>query len=153
MKLSFFSIVPLILTMLLSDGCTHKDLNDDAPTTIADNVEVVFDWSKAPDTKASTMILYLYSNEHNVMSHWFSNNKGGIIKSYGGPHTAVCHSNDDPYVNYQRNQDSHNDIEIYTDQTAVLVGQGISTRGIPRAEGTEDEPLRVTPSMSHFWVP
>lgn len=149
MKLSFnkFSIVLLSLTMLLSDGCTHKDLNDDAPTTIADNVEVVFDWSNAPDTKASSMILYLYSDRHDVMNHWFNNNKGGLIKSYSGPHTAVCHSNDDPYVNYLRNHNSHNDIEIYTDQTAVLVGQGISTRGIPRAEGTEDEPLRVTPSM------
>ena len=149
MKLSYnkFSTVLLSFTMLLSDGCTHKDLNDDAPTTIADNVEVVFDWSKAPDSKASTMILYLYSDSHEVMNHWFNNNKGGIIKSYGGKHTAVCHSNDDPYTHYLRNQNSHDDIEIYTDETAVLVGQGISTNGIPRAEGTENEPLRVTPSM------
>ena len=149
MKLTFnkFSIVLLNLAMLVSGGCTHKDLNEDAPTTIADNVEVVFDWSKAPDTKASTMVLYLYSDKHEVMHHWFSNNKGGVIKSYGGKHTAVCHSNDDPYNHYLRNQDSHSDIEIYTDETAVLVGQGISTQGIPRAEGTKDEPLRVTPTM------
>ena len=149
MKLPFnrFSIVLFNLAMLISGSCTHKDLNEDAPTTIADNVEVVFDWSKAPDAKASTMILYLYSDSHEVMQHWFSNNSGGIIKSYGGKHTAVCHSNDDPYTHYLRNQDSHNDIEIYTDETAVLVGQGISTQGIPRPEGTKNEPLRVPPTM------
>ena len=149
MKLSFnrFPIVLPALTMLLSGGCTHKDLNDDAPTTIADNVEVIFDWSKAPDANVSTMILYLYSDRHKVMNYWFSNNTGGLIKSYGGMHTAVCHSNDDPYTHYLRNQDSHDEIEIYTDETAVLVGQGISARGIPRTEGTEDEPLHVTPSM------
>ncbi|MDE6422063.1 MAG: DUF5119 domain-containing protein [Muribaculaceae bacterium] len=149
MKLSFnkFSLVLLSLAMLLSDSCTHKNLNDDAPTTIADNVEVIFDWSKAPDTEASTMNLYLYSDRHEVMNHWFNNNKGGTIKSYSGPHTAVCHSNDDPYNHHLRNQHSHDEIEIYTEETAVLVGQGISTRGIPRAEGTDDEPLRVTPSM------
>ena len=149
MKLSFnkISFVLISLTTLLSNGCTHKDLRDDAPTTLADNVEVIFDWSNAPDSKASSMRLYLYSDHHDVMNYWFNNNKGGTIKSYGGKHTAVCHSNDDPYIHYLRNQNSHNEIEIYTDETAVLVGQGISTRGIPRAEGTENEPLRVTPSM------
>ena len=149
MKLMFdkFSVVFLSLPALLSVGCTHKDLNDDAPTTIANNVEVVFDWSKAPDTKASTMVLYLYSDHHEVMNYWFNNNKGGTIKSYSGKHTAVFHSNDDPYLHHLRNLDSHEGMEIYTDESGVLVGQGISTRGIPRAEGAEDEPLRVTPTM------
>ena len=149
MKLSFnkISFVLLSLSALVSAGCTHKNLRDDAPTTIANDVEVIFDWSKAPDAQVSSMALYLYSDEHDVMNYWFNNNKGGIIRSYGGKHAAVCHSNDDPYVHLLRNQDSYDDIEIYTDETAVLIGQGISTLGIPRAEGTEDEPLRVTPPM------
>ena len=149
MKLPFnrFPIAVLSLPLLLSSGCTHKDLNDDAPTTIAENVDVIFDWSKAPDNTASTMVLYLYSDHHEVMNYWFNNNKGGIIKTYGGKHTAVFHSNDDPYIHYIRKQSSHDGIEIYTDETAVLIGQGISARGLPRAEGTEGEPLRFTPSM------
>ncbi|MDE7449955.1 MAG: DUF5119 domain-containing protein [Paramuribaculum sp.] len=147
MKPSLFSIISLTLTMLLSGSCTHKDLNEDAPKIIADNVDVVFDWSKVPDAKASSMILYLYPESHDVMNYWFNNSKGGIIRTYSGKHTAVCHSNDDPYIHCLRNQNSHDEIEIYTDETALLVGQGISTKGIPRAEGTEDEPLRVTPSM------
>lgn len=137
----------MAISFLLVEGCTHKDLNDDAPTTIADQVEVVFDWRKYPDKEASSMVLYLYSEEQDMMDYRFNNPDGGIIRTYGGRHTAVCHSNDDPYGHHLRNHHSHDDIEIYTDDSGVLIGQGISTRGIPRAKGTEDEPLRETPSM------
>ena len=135
--------VPLLMT----GGCTHRDLNEDAPTTIADNVEVIFDWSKTPAKEAQTMVLYLYSEDHGMMDFRFNNPDGGLIRTYGGRHTAVCHSNDDPYGHHLRNHNSHDNIEIYTDETSVLVGQNISTRSIPRAKGTEDEPLRNTPSM------
>ena len=149
MKTIFRNTLTLLtaITILSLWSCTHKDLNEDAPTTIADDVEVVFDWSKAPDKEAKTMVLYLYSDEHNMMDYSFNNPDGGMIRTYAGPHTAVCHSNDDPYGHRLRNHHSHDEIEIYTDDTAVLVGQGIATRGIPRAKGTEDEPLRNTPSM------
>ena len=141
-----FSLLLSVL-FLMTQGCTHKDLNDDAPTTIAEQVEVVFDWSRTPTKEAQTMVLYNYSDEREMMDYRFNNPDGGMIRTYGGRHTAVCHSNDDPYGHHLRSQHSHDDIEIFTDDTGVLIGQGISTRGIPRAKGTEDEPLRNTPSM------
>ncbi|MDE5586070.1 MAG: DUF5119 domain-containing protein [Muribaculaceae bacterium] len=141
------SALALATLFLLTEGCTHKDLNEDAHTTIADNVEVIFDWSKTPAKEAKTMVLYLYSDEREMMDYRFNNPDGGVIRTYAGKHTAVCHSNDDPYGHHLRNTQSHDGLEIFTDETAVLVGQGISTRGIPRAKGTEDEPLRDTPSM------
>lgn len=136
-----------VALFLLSEGCTQKELNDNAPTTIAENVNVVFDWSNAPDKQASTMVLYLYSDDRDMMDYRFNNPDGGLIKAYGGRHTVVCHSNDDPYMHHLRNEDSHDGIEIFTDNTDLLVGQGISTRGIPRAPGTEEEPLRHPPTM------
>lgn len=142
-----FSSLLFSVMFLLAEGCTHRDLNDEATPTIADNVEVIFDWSKTPAKKAQTMVLYLYPEGHEMMDYRFNNPDGGLIRTYGGPHTAVCHSNDDPYGHHLRNHHSHDEIEIFTDDTGVLVGQGISTRGIPRAKGTEDEPLRNTPSM------
>lgn len=142
-----FSSLLLSILFVLAEGCTHKDLNEGAHTKIAEDVEVIFDWSMTPDKEAETMVLYLYSDEHEMMDYRFNNPDGGSIRSYGGPHTAVCHSNDDPYGHHLRNQHSHDEIEIFTDETSVLVGQGISTRGIPRAPGTEDEPLRNTPAM------
>lgn len=153
MKPYWYKISSVLLVFLcvfvisLTEGCTQKTLNNDAPTTIADSVKVVFDWSKAPDAKASSMVLYLYSDEHDVMNHWFKNPNGGLIKSYGGKHKAICHTNDDPYIHLLRNQHEHSEFEIYTDNSTVLVGQGISARNIPRADGTEGEPLRNTPTM------
>ncbi|MDE5850535.1 MAG: DUF5119 domain-containing protein [Muribaculaceae bacterium] len=149
MKLNLPKYSSLLLgaLFLMTEGCTHRDLNDDAPTKIADNVDVIFNWSKAPDKEAKTMVLYLYSDDHEMMDYRFNNPDGGNIRSYGGPHTAICHSNDDPYGHHLRNQHQHDEIEIFTDETAILVGQNISTRSIPRAKGTEDEPLRNTPSM------
>ena len=144
--LKSFSLLTGVV-FLLTEGCAHKDLNDDAPTTIAENVEIVFDWSKAPDSKASSMALYLYSESHEMMNYWFKNSNGGVIRSYGGKHTAICHSNDDAYLHIVRNQHTHSEMEIFTDNTSMLTGQGISTRSIPRAPGTEQEPLRATPSL------
>lgn len=139
-------LLPGTLSLMMA-GCNQKELNNDAPTTIADNVNVVFDWSKAPEKEAKTMVLYLYPEKREMMDFRFNNPDGGVIRTYGGKHTAVFHSNDDPYGHHLRNQHSHDEIEIFTDNSGMLVGQGISTRGIPRARGTEDEPLRVTPSM------
>lgn len=149
MRTSFHKVLSLMLGMLfmVSESCTHKELNEGAHTTIADQVEVIFDWSKTPEKEANSMVLYLFSDEHGMMDFRFNNPDGGMIRAYGGQHTAVCHSNDDPYGHHLRNDHSHEEIEIYTDNTAVLVGQGISTRSIPRAKGTENEPLRNTPSM------
>ncbi|MDE6018823.1 MAG: DUF5119 domain-containing protein [Muribaculaceae bacterium] len=147
MRYHLASSLLLSVLFILAEGCTHKDLNDDAPTTIADNVEVIFDWSKTPAKEAKTMVLYLYSDEHEMMDYRFNNPDGGLIRTYGGPHTAVCHSNDDPYGHHLRNDHSHDEIEIFTDETGILVGQGISAKKIPRAKGTEDEPLRNTPAM------
>ena len=97
----------LATLFLLTEGCVHKDLNEDAHTTIADQVEVIFDWSKTPAKEAKTMILYLYSPEHGMMDYRFNNPDGGIIRTYAGRHTAVCHSNDDPYGHHIRNQHSN----------------------------------------------
>ena len=141
------SVLALGMLFVLAEGCTHKDLNEDAHRTIADKVEVIFDWSRTPAKEAKTMVLYLYSDEREMMDYRFNNPDGGVIRTYAGNHTAVCHSNDDPYGHHLRNSHSHDEIEIFTDETSVMVGQGISTRGIPRAKGTEDEPLRETPSM------
>ncbi len=149
MKNHHYIISPILLgTMfLLSEGCTLKELNEEAHTTIADKVEIVFDWSKVMNPQAKTMGLYIFSEDHDMMDYWFNNPNGGTIRTYGGRHTMICHSNDDPYGHHIRNQHAHEEMEIFTGDTEMLLGQGISTRGIPRAPGTEQEPLRSTPSM------
>lgn len=149
MKPIYYAVSSLLLAILflLTEGCSQKNLNEDAPSTIAGNVRVIFDWSKVSGSQAASMGLYLYSDEHDMVDYWFNSPDGDIIRAYSGRHTAVCHSNDDPYVHILRNQHSHDEIEVFTDNIGVLLGQGISTHNLPRAPGTEDQPLRMTPSM------
>lgn len=148
MKAAVKSILKVAFAMilLLPSGCVHKDVSE---VFLAGQIQVVFDWRKAPDAKASSMLLYLYSEEYKVAKYWFDNPTGGIIKAYPGAHTGICHDNDDSYSLLIRNHETHDQFEIYTETTKVLTGQGIATRSIPRAPGTEDEPLRSTPSMCY----
>lgn len=143
--LSLFSSSALIL----STGCVHKNMRDDAPAVIAEEVEVIFDWSKAPDHNAQNMLLYLYPEDHEMIDHWFSNPNGGIIRTYAGKQTAICHNQENSFNFYVRNSESHENLEIYTESSNILAGQGISTRNIPRAPGTENEPIRSTPPLCY----
>lgn len=47
-----------ICGVALLTACTHRQLDMLEP--IASNVEVVFDWTKAPDHNARSMSLYLF---------------------------------------------------------------------------------------------
>lgn len=132
--------------LLIAVSCEHKGFSE---ISIAEKVQVVFDWNKAPDASVKQMAFYLYSDSRDVARHWFSNPAGGIIKSYPGAFTAVCHNDDNSFELLVRNHHSHDEIEIYTEDTYVLTGQNLSTAGIPRAPGTEGEPMRATPSMCY----
>lgn len=143
------AIKPLIAAVgltALCASCVHKEVSD---CDVAERVRVTFDWSKATDAVTSEMTLYLYPEELSMAQYWFSDRTGGYIKAYSGNHTAVCHNNDNIYEMRVRNHHAHDGIEVYTDDVTALAGQGISTRGIPRAPGTEQEPLRMTPPMCY----
>lgn len=137
----------LAAVMMLLAGCVHKDIDEPRPDIA--KVNVVFDWSKAPNTKAKAMTLYMYPENRDVVHHWFGNNKGGIIKAHLGRHTAVCHNDDDTYSLFTRNHETHEGLEIYTTDAEQLSGQGIYSRSIPRAPGTENEAVRYTPSQCY----
>lgn len=144
--------VAAIIMLAMPTGCVHKDLLESIPeppappTPLASNVEVVFDWQKAPDNEVKAMTLYMYPDNRDVVEHWFGNPNGGIIKSFSGHHTAVCVNGDDTYNLGLRNHETHDMLELYTTEVSVMAAQSISTRSIPRAPGTENEPLRGTPS-------
>lgn len=146
MKKGSYLILSVAMALLLPgvQSCAHKEVYDEV---LAEKVNVIFDWTKSPDAASSQMTLYLYPEGQEVTQYWFSEKTGGHIKAYPGSHTAVCHNNDNAYELFVRNHHSHNEIEIYTPGVSVLGAQGISTRGIPRATGTEEEPLRATPPV------
>lgn len=139
----------LLLLLLLSVSavsCRHKDLYMEEDMT--SQLQVVFDWSNAPDADPSSMALYLYEeNGHSPMRFIFSNKTGGLIKAPFGIHHAICLNADNTDWACLRGHESVETLEIYT-QDAVAIGtRGDDVSTIPRPDGTEAERIAATPGM------
>lgn len=87
--------------MLLS--CRHKDLcYDDVYTS---DVEVVFDWSEAPEARVSSMRVFLYPDGGgNVLTYEFGNMTGGTVRIPGGSYRAICINSDTESLLFQNTQ-------------------------------------------------
>lgn len=149
MKRFHFFLTSVAVLMLITSGCVHKDIRDEIPLKRSFKVQLAFDWSKAPQAEAKTMALYIYPEGKEMQQQWFYDLSGGTLYVGTGKHTAVCHNNDNTYDLLVRNEHAHDLLEIYTNDVFIFEGQGISTRGIPRAPGTESEPLRASPPMCY----
>lgn len=67
-----------VMLLPLFTACEHKDLCYDHPHSAS--VEVVFDWTEAPDAHPATMSLYLYPEDGSEpMRYEFTKREGGTI--------------------------------------------------------------------------
>lgn len=127
-------------------GCHHKDLEYAEP--LASNVEVVFDWRNAPDADPASMAMYLFDNYgQQPMRYIFDNKHGGSVRTPYGAYMALCLNSDYSNIIHLRNTPDIDDFEIYTSEAGELPAQNLPTRGLPRAAGTESEPIVMTPQM------
>ena len=89
------AIAGCLAVMLLSllAACEHKDLCYDHSHTT--QVEVVFDWTEAPDADPATMSLYLYPEDGSEpMRYEFTDRTGGTITVPIGVYDALCVNSD-----------------------------------------------------------
>lgn len=89
------AIAGCLAAMLLPllTACEHKDLCYDHPHSA--NVEVVFDWTEAPDAHPATMSLYLYPEDGSEpMRYEFTKREGGTIVVPEGVYDALCINSD-----------------------------------------------------------
>ena len=78
-----------VMLLPLLTACEHKDLCYDHPHSA--NVEVVFDWTEAPDANPATMSLYLYPEDGSEpMRYEFTKREGGTIIVPEGMYDALC---------------------------------------------------------------
>lgn len=143
-KLALIGILAIASSLLAS--CRHKDLYMDE--ALSSDLQVVFDWSKAPEGNPSSMVLYLFDeNGMNPMRFIFDNRFGGGIKAPFGTRHAICLNADNTDWARMRNKENIETLEIYTSDAESLTGQRLRSSSIPRAEGTESERLANTPGM------
>lgn len=129
-----------------SISCRHKDLYMEEEMT--SQLQVVFDWSKAPDASPQSMALYLYEEDgHDPMRFIFSNKTGGLIKAPFGVHHAICLNADNTDWACLRGHESVETLEIYTMDAEKIGSRADSSSTVPRPEGTENERIAATPGM------
>ena len=144
MKVSKSAILSLISFLLAA--CAHKDVYMEEEMT--SQLQVVFDWSNAPEANPESMALYLYDEDgQNPMRYIFSNKKGGLIKSPFGLHHAICLNADNTDWARMRSHDNVETLEIYTQDAEEIGSRADNTSTIPRPEGTENERIAATPGM------
>lgn len=145
-RTQFSHALLISLLTIAATSCRHKDLYMEEEMT--SQLQVVFDWSKAPEANPETMALYLYEEDgHTPMRFIFSNNKGGLIKAPFGTHHAICINADNTDWARMRGHESVETLEIYTMDAEEIGSRAASSPTLPRPEGTENERIAATPGM------
>lgn len=108
-------------------------------------IDVVFDWSLAPDAQPKTMSLYLFpDNGDPSLRYEFNGCSGGRIMVPTGRYTAIAINSDGENVRIN-NTHSLELFEIRLRDAYELEGLSIRSGDVPRAPGAEDERM-ATPS-------
>lgn len=127
-----------VMLLPLLTACEHKDLCYDHPHSA--NVEVVFDWTEAPDARPATMSLYLYPEDGSEpMRYEFTKREGGTIIVPEGMYDALC-VNSDKETHRIQNKERMETFQVTTGDTRSLRG-ALATRSetAPLARGAEEE--------------
>lgn len=138
----------------LLSGCQHKELcYDHAHTTF---VDVVFDWNYAPDAEANdeveNMCLWFYpvddagNKTGDPIYRKLSGMKGGRIDIPTGRYLVLYYNSDYEAVQFAGTDWFYSHV-CYTREGDLFesVHGNAASYGAPRAEGTEDEPVVITP--------
>ncbi|MDE5843535.1 MAG: DUF5119 domain-containing protein [Muribaculaceae bacterium] len=127
-------------------SCHHKELV--YPDASRSRLEVVFDWSNAPDASPAAMAFYLYDRQGaSPVRFIFQNKTGGQIHVPSGDYFAMCLNADLTDWAVIEREESMGDYKVSTLDAEHLTAMGISTRGIPRAPESENERIASTPGM------
>jgi len=136
----------LIALGVLLSSCEHKELCYQHPH--AKTVRVVFDWREAPDASPQGMCVYFYPAEGGSGQRVdFKGTSGGEVELRVGKYRVMCYNNDTEAVLFYDtgNFDTHG---AYTREGNVLEPiYGNGANYAPRAEGTEDERVLISPDM------
>lgn len=135
-------IIKFILTLLIgwvSAACEHKELCYDHSSYT--EVEVVFDWRNHPDARPESMRLYLFPEEGgDPLLYEFPNHTGGVIRIRAGHYKAICYNSDTETIGF-RNVGAFETFEAFALQGELAIRGSAA----PRAEGTENERLALSP--------
>ncbi len=138
-------LLPAATGIVLLTGCEHKELCFDHTHLIP--VDVVFDWSNAPDADPKSMAAYFYDGKGGEERFIFAGKEGGRIMLPYGDYCGIGANSDDTDWAAVRNESDIETIETYTSGVEVLSGNGFETYSLPRARGAAEEAIISSPGM------
>ena len=137
----------ILLCLLLFTSCIHKDLLVEGRVV---NLNVAFDWQKAPDAQPAGMTVLFYKPEDasaEPVRYDLSGMLGGAVQLSPGLYQAIAYNYDTETILYRGS--SIETLEAYTRTSSLEEGTQLSpTRAqMPRAVSTEHEPIILEPDM------
>ncbi len=141
-----YSIMTTLILAGVLTGCHHKDL--EISENLTSDLEIVFDWRKAPAADPASMVTYMFGMDGSqTLRYMFDNKYGGSVRVPVGSYNTLSMNSDNTDWAKFRNTDNIDKFEVYTQDLVSLESQSLSTTGLPRARGTEEERLAATPQM------
>lgn len=131
------------MLLILLGSCQYKELyyeqDDWADVTVA------FDWQHAPDMEPGGMTVLFYREGMGTPERYdFAGRQGGKARLQSGTWQAVAYNYDTETILY-RGMESLATLEAYTRYSSIEEGTQLTRAGMPRAVGTEEEPVILEP--------
>ena len=146
--MKFTKLFLLASSLFLLTSCDYKELSYDNSQSAS--VHVRFDWQKAPDMDAKGMTVLFYDTQKagDPERYDFVGRDGGTARLVTGSYRAVAYNYDTETILY-RGMENSSTLEAYTRRSSIEEGTQMAaiSRGytMPRAGGTEDEPVILEP--------
>lgn len=140
------TLLCMIALGVLFASCEHKDLCYQHPHV--KTVRVEFDWQDAPDANPEGMCVYFYpATGGSGVRYDFKGMTGGTVELRTGRYRVMCYNNDTESVLFHDTDDfdAHGGYTREGNVLEPIYGNGANYA--PRAEGTEDERVVITPDM------
>lgn len=148
MKKNIICMTICVLAVILLSSCEHKELCYHHPHTKTLRVE--FDWRDAPNANPEGMCVFFYPQDGDgapVRRFDFAGMTGGEIEIQEGNYRIVAYNNDTESVLFD-GMDGFDTHTGYTRDGSIFETiYGSAANYAPRATGTEDERVVISPDM------
>ena len=135
----------LFMAMALLASCAHKELCLHHPHEV--KLKVEFNWQNSPNANPKGMCVYFYPADGGEPRRFdFKGTQGGYIELTVGEYNVITYNNDTEGILFA-NQNAFGKHQAYTREGNLLEPVLGSSAGVPKASGTEDEKVVITPDM------
>lgn len=137
----------LVFVMTMT-SCEYKDLYYGEVNPVA-KMNISFDWHNLSDACVQGMTVLFYNTSEfsaEPIRYDFSGMEGGTARLTPGTYRVMAYNYDTETILY-RSSGTYETLEAYTRVSSIEEGTQLTRSGMPRAAGTEDQPVILEPDI------